>query len=208
MNHRTREQLERWARWRHYRYGGYGKTLTEKLIEGMPGTRCPSCSGSGKRAKQVCGTCYGAGHVHMLPETDRVRVTACTHCLVKGKSLGEINGRTCVVCRGSGVRTTVENKVNPAHIRSTYQSPDDPVSQRIDRLVCEMRQREVLLGYFFVVWAEYCDARGGTQASRAQRLLLTPECYWKRLQRAVEWIGAALQDRRSCDAIPFPYRSA
>lgn len=208
MNLRTREQLERWARWRHYRYGGYGKTLTEKFIEGMPGTHCPTCGGKGKRGKQTCGTCYGAGSVDLLPGTDRVRNTPCLHCQVKGKSLGEINGRTCVVCRGSGVRTVVENKVNPAHIRSTYQSPDDPISQRIDRLVCELRQREVLLGYFFVVWAEYCDARGGTEASRAQRLLLTPPCYRKRLQRAVEWIGAAVQDRRPCEAIPFPYRAA
>lgn len=203
MGDRIREQLERWARWRHYRYGGYGKTMTEKCLEGMPGTRCPSCGGTGKRAKQVCTTCYGDGRVLMLPSTQHIHTTPCTHC-----ERGEVKGRTCVVCRGSGFRTTVENLINPANIRSTYQSPDDPVSQRIDRLVCELKQRDVLLGYYFVVWAEYCDARGGTQASKAQRLLLTPDCYESRLRRAVAWIGKAIPDRRSCEVIPFPYKAA
>ena len=203
MSDRTREKMERWARWRHYCYGGYGKTMTEKCLEGMPGTRCPSCGGTGKRAKQVCTTCYGDGHVLLLPSTHQIHTTPCTHC-----ECGEVKGRTCVVCRGSGIRTTVETLVNPANIRSTYQSPDDPVSQRIDRLVCELRLRPVLLGYFFVVWMEYCDARGGTQASKAQRLLLTPDCYESRLRRAIAWIGKSVQDRRSCDAIPFPYKAA
>jgi hypothetical protein len=214
MNRNTREWMERWARWRHYRYGGFGKTMTEKFVEGMPGTRCPGCGGTGKRAKEICTTCFGAGHVPMTPGADKVRTASCAHCYVQlpgekhGRSTGEVNGRTCVLCRGSGVRTTIENKVNPAHIRSTYQTPDDPVSQRIDRLVCELRQRDVLLGYYFVVWAEYCDGRGGTEVIKAQRLLLTTPCYRKRLQRAVEWIGSSVHDRRSCDVIPFPYKAA
>lgn len=203
MNRNTREWMEGWARWRHYRYGGFGKTMTEKFIEGMPGTRCPGCGGSGKNAKQVCETCFGKGSVNMDPGAHKVRVTPCTQC-----ERGEINGRTCIVCRGSGYRTVVDIKVNPAHIRSTYQTPDDPISQRIDRLVCEMRQRKALLGYHFVVWAEYCDARGGTQAIKAQRLLLTPKCYESRLYRAVTWVGAAVKDRRPCTVIPFPYKAA
>lgn len=214
MNTQTREQLERWARWRHFRHGGYGKTMTEKFLEGMPGTRCPACGGQGKRGRIDCEPCGGSGRVRLETKIPQPIITPCRHCFVcvndrgEGRSTGEINGRTCIHCRGSGVRLVTENKVNPAHIRSTYLAPDDPVSQRIDRLVCELRRRDVLLGYYFVVWAEYCDSRGGTQAIKAQRIFITPDCYYKRLQRAVEWIGSALPDRRSCDVIPFPYKAA
>jgi len=203
MNTQTREQLERWARWRHFRHGGYGKTMTEKFLEGMPGTRCPACGGHGKRGRLDCEPCGGSGRVQLAAKAARPITLLCPHC-----QRGEVEGRTCIHCRGSGVRTIIENKVNPAHIRSTYLAPDDPVSQRIDRLVCELRRRDVLLGYYFVVWAEYCDSRGGTQAIKAQRLLLTPKCYESRLFRAVAWIGAALPDRRPCDVIPWPYKAA
>lgn len=202
-NKRIREALERWARWRHFRYGGYGKTLTEKFIEGMPGTRCPTCAGRGKRGREQCPTCEGAGRVRLDPGATRVRVFECRRC-----ERGEINGRTCHWCRGSGVRTVVDYRINPAHIRSTYLVPDDPVCQRIDRLVCEMKRRETLLGYWFVVNAEYVDGRGGTQADKAQRMLLTADCYESRLRRALEWIGYALHDRRPADVIPFPYKAA
>ena len=208
MNRTTREWMERWARWRHYRHGGIGKTMTEKLLEGMPGTRCPSCGGGGKRGKQTCLACGGTGHARLMPEADKAWREPCTRCMRDGRSTGEVAGRTCVNCGGKGYRLQVEHKVNPAFIRSTYQSPDDPLSQRIDRLVCELRQRDVLLGYWFVVNAEYCDARGGTQASKAQRLLLTPDCYESRLRRAVEWVGAAVPDQRPCSVIPFPYKAA
>ncbi len=203
MNRDIREELEGWAHWRHYRNGGYGKTMTEKFIEGMPGTRCPACAGRGKRGHDTCATCHGAGQVHLAPASHEVSITVCPRC-----ERGEINGRTCVACRGSGYRTTIEAKINPAHIRSTYQSPDYPIYERIDRLVCELRRRDQLLGYYFVIWAEYCDSRGGTQAIKAQRLLLKPDCYESRLRRAVGWIGLAVNDRRACDTIPFPYKAA
>ena len=139
----------------------------------------------------------------MEPTAQLVSTVVCTAC-----EQGEVNGRTCVICRGSGQRTVVEHKINPAHIRSTFRIPDDPLSQRIDRLVCELRRRHQLLGYWFVVDMEYCDNRGGTQALKAQRLLLQPDCYESRLRRAVTWIGDSARDRRPCDAIPFPYKAA
>lgn len=203
MNQQVREWMERWARWRHFRHGGYGKTLTEKFVEGMPGTRCPACAGSGKRGRLDCPTCEGAGKVRLEEGTHRMRITDCPHC-----ERGEHAGRTCLHCRGSGKRVVIEHKVNPAHIRSTYLAPDDPLSQRIDRLVCELRRREELLGYYFVVWAEYCDSRGGTQAIKAQRIFITPDCYRKRLERAVDWVGLAVADKRPCDVLPFPYKAA
>lgn len=202
LNGSTREWMERWARWRHYRFGGFGKTLTEKFVEGMPGTRCPTCAGRGKRGREACPTCNGAGRVPLNPGATRVRTLKCNRC-----DRGERNGRTCHWCRGSGVRTLVDYRINPAHIQSTRQVTDDPVCQRIDRLVCEMKRRDALLGYWDVVWAEYCDAHSGrTQEMRASRLLLTTDCYESRLRRALQWISLAAVDRRPCDAIPFPYR--
>jgi len=97
-------------------------------------------------------------------------------------------------------------QVNPAFIRSTYIAPDDPVSERIDRLVCELRQRDELLGYYFVVYMEYCDGRGGTKAMKAERLGITCASFEKRLQRAIEWFGQSLADSRTPRQIPFPYR--
>jgi hypothetical protein len=204
-NQQVREALERWAKWRHYRHGGYGKTLTERLIEGMPGTHCPTCGGRGKRGPFACPTCEGAGRVRLEDKPPRAIMTPCQHC-----ERGERNGRTCSHCRGSGIRVYIEAKVNPAHIRSTYRVPDDPVCQRIDRLVCELRRRDELLGYWFVLHAEYMTnvCLGRTQAEKAQRMLLTQKCYESRLYRAVEWIGHGLKDQRPADVIPFPYRVA
>lgn len=205
MNRDIRELMERWSRWRHYRHGGHGKTMTGKLLEGMPGTNCPSCAGRGKLAAYpVCPTCAGLGRVKLDARDKADRRIDCEPCQARG----ETDGRTCLHCHGRGYRVESYVKVNPAFIPMTYHDPDDPVSQRIDRLVCELRQRDELLGYFFVIWAEYCDARGGTQAMKARRLGLSEDAFKKRLQRAVEWIGEALTDKRECKVIPFPYKCA
>lgn len=214
MNHKeTRDVLEGWGRWRHYRFGGYGKTLTQKFIEGIPGTNCPACSGRGKapvgwrNGKQmyiVCPDCGGSGRVDLEPKAARPVTVPCP----AGCKRGEVDGKTCHKCRGNGIKTVLEDKINPAFIRATYIDLGNPLYERVDRLVCELRQRPQTLGYFFVLYAEYCDTRGGTQAIRAQRMHLTTGCYESRLWRAIEWVGAALHDNRTCDVIPFPYEAA
>lgn len=113
---------------------------------------------------------------------------------------------TCFRCRGAGEIDVNQDRVNPAFIKSTRIDLCDPVSERIDRLVCELRQRPKTLGYYFVLKQEYCDPRGGTQEMRAGRMCLTAGAYCMRLQRALDWIEAALADRRSFAVIPFPYR--
>lgn len=211
-----RDSMERWARWRHYKHGGYGKTLISKLIDGMPGTNCPTCRGNGrapgariagKQSHVVCPDCGGSGRVQLEDKAAAPRTRPCPGACGKGTDKqGEIDGRTCHRCHGVGV--VIENKleVNPAFILSTRHATGDPVSERIDRLVCELRQRDATLSYYFVLWQEYCDARGGTHEIKAQRLGLTCVCYKKRLERALAWIDSAMPDTRQCKVIPFPYR--
>ncbi len=221
MTDRIREQMEGWAHWRHYRHGGLGKTILQRVLEGMPGTGCPTCAGKGRASGALigrkgtfiaCPTCGGNGRVKLDASDYKIRTRPCPHCFVKtcegdkGRSTGEVNGRTCIQCGGSGVLVRETDKVNPAFITSTYCEPDHPTYQRIDRLVCELKRRDVLLGYFFVVDAEYCDRRGGTQTIKAERLGIGFDSYRKRLQRALEWIDASVPDRRECFKIPFPWR--
>ena len=210
-----RDLMEGWSRYRRNRSnGGYGKTILQRVLEGMPGTGCPTCAGKGRAPGALigskstfipCPTCGGSGRVKLDATDHQVRTRHCPHCRVKGRSHGEINGRTCIHCRGTGVLVHETDKVNPAFITSTYREPDHPTYQRIDRLVCELKQRHELQGYWFVIDAEYCDHRGGTQAIKAQRLWITPGNYRLRLHRAMEWIEAGLADKRACTEIPFPY---
>jgi hypothetical protein len=68
--------MERWAKWRYSCVGGYGKTFFERCLEGMPGTNCPTCGGSGKYLDlPACPTCGGSG---------RIKVN-------RGKTVGKIN---------------------------------------------------------------------------------------------------------------------
>jgi hypothetical protein len=221
MSDDIRELMERWARWRHFRYGGYGKTLTDKFIEGMPGTNCKACGGAGRmpvgrhgNAQQfiICEECGGTGRVKLDDKATISRVLPCpAECGPRDdrrdEKYGEINGKTCIRCRGAGTVTISHVKVNPAFIRSTYIEPCDPVGERIDRLVCELRQRPKTQSYYLVIWYEYCDARGGTHETKARRIFLTCSAFEKRLERGMEWIMAARTDVRSINLIPFPYKS-
>lgn len=215
-----RELMERWARWRHFRYGGYGKTLTEKFIEGMPGTNCKACGGAGRmpgtrhgHAQQmiICEECGGTGRVKLDATAPKVRILPCpAGCGPapdrRKERTGEMHGKTCFRCRGVGSVTITQDKVNPAFIRSTYIQPNDSVSERIDRLVCELRQRQNTLSFYLVVWMEYCDSRGGTQDTKAIRVHLTHQAYRHRLMRALAWIEDAMMDSRPYNVISFPYK--
>jgi hypothetical protein len=105
------EVCERWARWRHYRMGGGlgypSRTILGKLLDGMPGKKCPTCRGS-KRFK--CGI---IGHV--------VQYITCPQCSGQGE-----------VKHDADIK-----KVNPYFIRPTnYEEKPDPVSERMDWLYC------------------------------------------------------------------------
>lgn len=208
-----RDLLEQWVIWRSYRHGGIGKTMLQRCMDGMPGTNCPTCAGSGRApgsmirrrdrwaSGESCPTCAGSGRVKLHTNHHTIHTKPCVVC-----KNGEVDGRTCLRCRGSGIVTEEKFKTNPAFINSTYCEPDNPTLQRIDRLVCELRRRRILLSYWFVVDAEYCDGRGGTQEIKAERLLINPSTYRSRLSRSLEWIDQCRGDRREAWQIPFPYQ--
>lgn len=207
-----RQQLEHWARWRHFRYtGGIGKTILQRVMEGMPGTNCPTCAGRGRAPGALigrkgthiqCPTCGGSGRVKLDANDRRVHVKPCPACLVDGRPRGEIDGRTCYRCGGRMMLVVILDKVNPAFINSTWRDPDNPTLQRIDRLVCELELRRDTRKYHVVLWEEFCG-RSGTQEHKATRLGVGYDTYRKRLQRAVEWIERGTLTRTDARNLTF-----
>ena len=83
-----RQILESWAHWRHTKYSirhqlGYGKSIFAKLLDGMPGTNCPTCRTSGKYQGHTCPTCSGLGRIKLDPSSTRLKINPatikCTH---------------------------------------------------------------------------------------------------------------------------------
>lgn len=124
---RVIEMLESWARYAQGRIdGGIGwpkKVMLGKLLDGMPGTNCPRCSGKGRitikhpiagEIRSQCPICDGEGRVKLDPT-------------------GKVNP---ALIHGSGPRQHYD---------------DDPQSQRIDWLICtELTedQRSVVIAEF------------------------------------------------------------
>jgi RecJ-like exonuclease len=185
-----RQLMDTWARWRLYRHtGGFGKTVMASLLDGMPTTRCPVCSGKGKtRLYPICPTCSGQGKVQLKPSNPRVATTRCHTC-----ELGEIKGKTCHVCHGSGKLFKTRYIMNPAFIPSTRQSVDDPTSEKIDLLVCKLSRSGKTL--YVVIDSEFCRNRGETQEEAAIRLGIGYAAYRKRLERALSWIAKNLENK-------------
>jgi len=176
-----RKLLENWARWRVYRAGsdlGWPKSDSiGRALSSMPSTKCTTCDGKGKvpggkigLAVQsvICPTCGGNRRVTLKARDVFVRIKNCPDCNSKPTDTpGEINGKTCLRCRGMGKVRTVRAKANPAFIPSTRPRSDygdDPVSQRIDWLVVSKLteiQRTVLIWEF---------TRNGTQTEKAAKL--------------------------------------
>ncbi len=204
MRQDIREMMESWARWCWCRRGGMpAVTQLGKVIEGLPRTTCPECRGW-KRTRQhsVCPKCDGTGRVRLDPHPPRTRTIPCPapgcRYTKDGSQIGEIGNRTCHRCYGAGEIVVVEQQINPAFIPSTWREPDDRITQRIDRLVAELRRRDKLLGYYYVVRAEYRDARAGDQRVRAERMHISHENYRLRLFRVLTWIEYGLD----CMEIP------
>jgi hypothetical protein len=211
-----RDQMEGWARWRAsgFRQFGYGKTILQRVLEGMPGTGCPTCGTKGRVPGSLvgssapfvkCPTCSGHGRVPLDASDHKINSRPCPHCRVKNRSSGEVHGRTCIPCRGSGTLVTETDKVNPAFITSTYREPDHPTYQRIDRLVCELRRRNELKSYWFVVDAEYCDRRGGTQAMKALRMGMPVSRYLLYLRQAHDIISYGLSVNGAVSEVAFQH---
>ena len=155
----AREIMQQWARWRKCRItAGIGwprKSMLGRMMDGMPGTNCPTCQGRGKNQEfETCPTCSGEGRVKLDPG---------------GK------------------------KVNPAFIPSTYRLPDDPQSEDVDHLICELRAADKTYKYFYVLWAEYVKPNG-TQDIKARRMNMSHGYYRYLLHEAHKLVELGLEN--------------
>jgi hypothetical protein len=149
-----RELLQRWAAWRRQgrlgaEVGWSNKTLTGKLLDGLRGTRCPTCGGLGtmpggrfraKPATLVCSTCDGEGKILLDREPE---------------------------------------KANPALIRPTYRGSEEHTLVLVDHLVCALRQGPKTQKHFLVLWAEYVSQRYATQQRKADGMGISHSYYRK-----------------------------
>jgi hypothetical protein len=187
MNNRQlkwiQETLEGWARWRHdkNRIGWPDKSITGKLLESMPGTYCPTCGGEGKAQGSkigatygyiICPTCGGNGRVKMeLAPNTYIKIETCPHC-----KRGEVNGKTCIKCRGSGVIEINNIKINPASIKQTARAePSHAVGELIDKTLCEWAASPLTHKRFLVVVYEY--TRLGRKQDKARKIGISDRHY-------------------------------
>lgn len=101
----------------------------------------------------------------------------------------------CEICFGEGkVRMDPSSKrINPAFIPSTYRQPDDPESERVDRIMCELRASPKTIKYFFVLWAEYVKPLG-TQDVKANNMNISPGYYRVLLHRGHGFVEMGMNE--------------
>lgn len=203
----------RWAEWR--KNGCHGRawptmSMTGKIMQGMRSTVCPSCRGEGRMPGwridsdlawiDPCPQCHGWGKVSGDLEAEtRTSTIPCFDCggtyrhrrMVPGK--GDLNGMTCIKCRGSGVRLKEFERINPASIRATRfvgaNEDDDPPSMMIDRTVAGWSAYDGTWWFHKIAVVEY--AVGGTQEMKGSRLGCSQAFY----ARTLRLVHAAIEER-------------
>lgn len=100
----------------------------------------------------------------------------------------------CVLCEGSGKidLDPKSGKINPAFIHTTHRSPDDETSEKIDRIMCRLKNRQKTFGYYLILLQEY--TRIGTQKIKAERVNLSYGAYKTKLSRAHKHIEDGLYE--------------
>ncbi len=70
---KTYDIMGQWALWRHYKHhGGYGRTILDKLLSGMPGRGCPVCRRKGRVDGLICPVCHGKGTVELDKHNNKI----------------------------------------------------------------------------------------------------------------------------------------
>lgn len=183
--------MERWARWRDNGcrspvVSGEARipSIIGKIMDGMKSTKCPACNGEGRMPGHKIGSdlpwidpcpqCNGWGKVRGYIKTPSKRTIKCPDCMDdQGYSKGEIDGRTCIRCSGSGRRVIDYFKVNPASIPVTRRHGSneqiDPISMMIDRTVASWRAHEHTMLFHIVAIIEYSVPGGQTSKAELAR---------------------------------------
>lgn len=178
MNSDIVDVMEGWGQWLRTPGGielGYGGNVIARLISGMPSTRCPTCGGEGavlrdrpdgSRRRDVCPTCEGSCRVNLKPTSSKTS-RQCPHC-----KAGEIGGKTCHHCRGSGrvAGNSSAHKVNPAAIPSTRGPRDDSLYLRVDHVICHLPHLHQV-----IAWQEYIA--NGRQEDKLRRIGIGRKAY-------------------------------
>lgn len=193
-----------WSYWRLHRGIAIQPTSTMlgRLLSGLPSTTCTLCHGHDKIPGHTIGStmpfvkcprCID-GKIKVNPDSGYRRIVECQRCKnpKTGKGRGEINGRTCSDCRGSGKRILVNLKVNPAFINSTKPAGHgagsfiDKTSIKVDLIVLHLmtrRQQEVIALQYL---------HKGKQKEKAERLNITPARFCQIKARAHEVVATYL----------------
>ena len=162
------ELLHTWARYRldpHYNTGWPRQVTLGKLLDGMPGTDCPRCKDA------LTGASVGFIHID-----------------AEGIAKQKVQ---CPVCNGAR-RVKIDyspSKANPMLIHgsgSRYGWNDDPVSQKIDLIICTIMTDDQKV----VVIQEF--TKNGTMRDKIQRLRMTYSQYNGLLDEAVETVAENL----------------
>ena len=162
------EIFHTWARYRldpSYNTGWPRQVTLGKLLDGMPGTDCPRCKDALTGAS--------VGFIHIAAEGIAKLKVQCPVCA----------GQRTVKVDSSPA------KANPVLIRgsgSRYGWNDDPVSQKVDKIICTMLtddQKEVVIEEF---------TKPGTQNDKIRRLKMTHSTYNGLLDEVVETVAENL----------------
>ena len=205
---RTLEAMERWVRWRHDAayygtsgrpVGASGNLLGRLQAGGKRRATCPQCKGDkripmpGTSRTRACPKCEAVGVVFEdLEVSERIRTVPCAVCYDADakRGMGEVNGRTCHKCGGSGEVIDAERYVHPVLIPGTRiygRHAPDRISALINRTVFRWGEHDATLWWHHVVIAEYepepSEARL-TQEQRALRMGISPRFFRKCMRDA------------------------
>lgn len=214
VTERTLAAMEEWSRWRcagaygAVWMGGSGGGLLGRLQSGKRVRTCPRCEGTrriavpGYKNTRRCPRCRGAGELlEDLATISRTSNRTCRACevVIEGvrRSTGEINGKTCIFCGGSGRRIVTERTVHPASIAGTViygtVGQSNPVCSLISAEVLRWAQQDATLWWHYIVLEEYQPADNRTREQRAVQMGLSPSFYSRELKKALLAIQTRLE---------------